>query len=400
MRPITRTLERSGLVSLLIWLAVSALAVPPPVLGQESSPVPAPAISHRGGGWQVVDQRPIEVDGQPVALSPDGQWIAGIGNAGAFCVWEVETLEPACNSQAPHAEADSIAWAPDSSAVAFSHADAIHLFADSDILVFEIAEGELRNLTDAEQGVGGQDAEDPMVADVFPAWSPDGSELAFARLGLGERAVIMRVDREGGDAKRITSAGAAVASHLHWVEGDRIIYAAFFSGTTAGIWEVGLDGSPARNILPGGSSDEVPEPVLADASPDGGFLSVYSARQLAQARTDDLFAVVNVQTGDVQTFDVLLEGGVPEGIGLPPRFSPDGRWLITTAVDDAGTGAALGVWQPGSDGPTIRLPLAQEQVPDLLDTLTGLSWAENDTVLLPTGDGTAWLLILNPDNPA
>ncbi len=50
--------------------------------------------------WVVSDQRVLEVDGTPVALCPNGAWIAGPASDGErFCVWDVETLEPTCDGR-------------------------------------------------------------------------------------------------------------------------------------------------------------------------------------------------------------------------------------------------------------------------------------------------------------
>ena len=55
----------------------------------EASPVASPA----GGGWAVTDMRQIAVDGAPVALSPDGQWLAGTTDDGnAVCAGRVKSL--------------------------------------------------------------------------------------------------------------------------------------------------------------------------------------------------------------------------------------------------------------------------------------------------------------------
>lgn len=90
---------------------------------------------------------PIEVDGFPLAISPDGTRLAGVDADGArFCVWDLATGKAACDGDIPApVEARSVTWAPDSSAVAFSLGSSSRL-VDSDIYVFDVASGTLRNV--------------------------------------------------------------------------------------------------------------------------------------------------------------------------------------------------------------------------------------------------------------
>ncbi len=77
-----------------------------------------------------------------MTLSPDGQWIAGIGPEGdQFCIWNVETLIVDCDDQFQPIHAESITWSPDSTAVAYS-LDLLMRFYDSDVFVYDVKRGE------------------------------------------------------------------------------------------------------------------------------------------------------------------------------------------------------------------------------------------------------------------
>ncbi len=89
-------------------------------------------MSGGGAGWRAAEEREITVEGQPVLLSPDGGWLAGSGPEDSFCVWEVATLDAACDGEGLAIRPETIAWAPDSSAVAFS-LNAVQLLTDSDL---------------------------------------------------------------------------------------------------------------------------------------------------------------------------------------------------------------------------------------------------------------------------
>jgi len=118
-----------------------------PEASPAASPAASPVGSEGGAGWRVADERRLAIDGEPVTLSPDGRWVAGRGPEQEFCVWEIETLDAVCDGQDLAIRPESIAWAPDSSAVAFA-LEAAKFLIDSDIYVFEVADRELNNLTD------------------------------------------------------------------------------------------------------------------------------------------------------------------------------------------------------------------------------------------------------------
>lgn len=91
---------------------------------------------------------PVEVDGFPLSLSPDGSLLAGMGADGRqFCVWDIDRLESRCDGDLPDlVEVRSIAWSPDSTAVAFS-LGVLNRLTDSDLYIFDAVTGTLDNLT-------------------------------------------------------------------------------------------------------------------------------------------------------------------------------------------------------------------------------------------------------------
>src|SRR5690606_15648635 len=101
----------------------------------------------------------------------------------------------------------SISWSPASDALVFAERSAQYL-VDSDIWRFEIATGELTNLTD--DGVGGglpiissEDDTEEFLVDLVPAWSPDGATIAFSRFTFGADdpipTYVMLIDVASGD---------------------------------------------------------------------------------------------------------------------------------------------------------------------------------------------------------
>jgi hypothetical protein len=68
----------------LVMILVASLLMP----GARAQRFPSPA--------------PLDIDGFPLALSPDGASVAGVDAAGGqFCVWNLATLEPTCDGDLP-----------------------------------------------------------------------------------------------------------------------------------------------------------------------------------------------------------------------------------------------------------------------------------------------------------
>lgn len=359
----------------------------------ETTPGASPVAN--GAAWQVTDIRELEVDGWPFSLSPDGQWLAGLGSGSQLCVWAVADLAPNCAAQGMVFQPDSVVWAPDSTAVAFSHLGqgTVQEAAVSDILVFDVADGVLRNLTGTEDGSDQADTGASGAAshiDVYPAWSPDGDELVFARLEPGvEGAAIMRIDRDGGEPELVLADTPLLRGPIHWVEGDRIFYAiAGEADADNGIRVLNPDDGTSQEVLYGGETGEIHKPVLVDVSPDGSWLTVYASSFLGQRENDGLVGVVNTQSGEVRTLAFPMNELSGPNVLDSPRFSPDGQWLVALLVHESGAGTTLGFWQPGSDGPSVRISLEEAYTGYSLPI--GLPW-EEDTILLMGPEGGALL---------
>ncbi|MFC9687629.1 TolB family protein [Kribbella sp. NPDC056951] len=108
--------------------------------------------------------------------------------------------------------------------------------------------------------------------DVEPAYSPDGSKIAFARLSLEPTftAAIYIADADGTDVRRITPY-RHVIEHPKWSpDGRRIIFNIAnpenLDDPLEGIWEVRASGGPARHLLPATKGLHGFKP---DYSPDG-----------------------------------------------------------------------------------------------------------------------------------
>lgn len=378
-----------------------------PGAAQEASPAASPAASPVGDGedgWRVADERRLALVGEPVALSPDGRWVAGRGPEQEFCLWEVATLDATCEGQDLAIRPESIAWAPDSSAVAFS-LEAAKFLIDSDIYVFEVDAGELRNLTDdglERPDLLGDESEEPFLIDDVPAWSPDSQSLVFARTRWdpgGRRGTTMvRIERAGGETDTLFSVDFnlpfAVYFPIQWLEGDRLLYTVLLPDNDDernGLYLSALDGSDDRLLVPGDSASEVPGPWVTDVAPDGAAATLYSVLEFGQFGGDaGVFHLVDLESGELTPLET---GEEPEArIGLPPTLSPDGETLLFTvstggerllAVQDVATGEMAALTDDVEFTGVVGF--------------RGLDWAANDTVLIPFGDASKLLTLERTD---
>ncbi len=286
----------------------------------------------------------IEIDGFPLAISPDGTRLAGVDADGArFCVWDRATGEAPCDGDLPApVEARSVTWAPDGSAVAFSLGSSNRL-VDSDIYLFDVASGMLRNLTDDS----GADSVSflvpqvtPVAIDVFPAWSPDGTSLLFARTMWGDAGApgvtLMTIPREGGEPKTLRGAGRRCAACRRRPDGTGARTAASCSRRAIptrptpsnAIRLIDANGD-VSTLVDGSASGAIPDPVLASISDDGAVASVWSRLDFNEglwAADTPVFFRLDIASGALTPWTDVPGVGLPDGARLlaPPVIGPDG----------------------------------------------------------------------------
>ena len=151
----------------------------------------------------------------------------------------------------------------------------------------------------------------------FPAWSPDGTELAFSSsAGEAGRRNIFVLSISSGELRRVT-ASASLDDHPTWSPSGQEI--AFVSDRT-GVWRLHVtdsDGTkPSREVEGGISGATDYQPAW---SPSGEEIAVVSDR-LGATRV----VSVHLTTGAVTEWS----GGEPWL--EDPAWSPDGRHLVAS----------------------------------------------------------------------
>ena len=366
--------------------------------------------------WRIAELRGIEVDGEISSLSPDGKWIAGIGPENTLCLWDAETLSPQCDDTplriSRQIPLPTMAWAPDSSAVAFDLSALVEA-VDSDVYVFDVATAELANLTDdGYEGSSFDDAPVGTPVDIVPAWSPDGSQLAFVRSSFGDEprsTTIMRIDRSGGDPVEVhrldVAEPFAVWTPMHWLADDTIIYAQTSSDVeepTNGIWRLPLDGgTPVRLKL-----GDVDEPGLVVGAARGDYLSVLSLPLVTQSTDPAMtkFWIAGLDGSTVPVLNVDPATGAPvtpDEIADDPGDVMTLAWPITPVGLSPDGEAGLVAYRDGDelafshvDPSTGDLGPLEFRVPFVPTDPTPPQWAANDVALLRGPPGNALLLTL------
>ena len=161
----------------------------------------------------------------------------------------------------------------------------------------------------------------PLAFDAHPAWSPDGSRIAFESTVEGKRTIwVMQADGQG--LRRLTEVtGAAVETAPAWSpRGDRIAYASDRDGNSE-IYVVGADGTGSRRLTDNPATDGVPS-----WSPDGARIAFVSDR--------DGLPGIWAMAADGSAPARLVPGAADPG--SKPAWAPDGRTIAFASDRDGG----------------------------------------------------------------
>lgn len=240
------------------------------------------------GSTPVNVSRHIELDGLAyLDWSPDGTRLAYrvYGNSGYDIeVLRVDGSAPSRIDLPEYFCVHSLEWSPVGNRLAFSGGDENH-----DVFTVAADGSNLLNLTNSAGSEWGA------------TWSPDGSQIMFARYGLTEDTEygLYYMDADGSNEVLLPMA-ARVGSSMKWSpDGRQIVYTGDCD-TGSGNVEVCVIDADGRN--PVNLTDHPENDWHPDWSPDGSRIAFFSRRD------DDGIFVMNADGSDVS---FLVKGGEP-----------------------------------------------------------------------------------------
>jgi Tol biopolymer transport system component len=213
------------------------------------------------------------------------------------------------------------AWSPDGSRVAF----ASDRTEDFDVYIVHRDGTDLTNLTN-----------NPAALDTSPAWSPDGTRIAFASSPTSEHihedtSGIYVMGADGSALTRVTTdPGDGIVGGFSWSpDGSRIAFARVADGgltyrspegSNYDIYVVNADGTSLANLTDNPAAD-----LLADWSPDGNRIAFESNR-----------------SGDFEIYVMSADGSNQDRVTNDPAedgnasWSPDGTRIAFDSDRDGG----------------------------------------------------------------
>ncbi|HEY3958745.1 MAG TPA: S9 family peptidase [Streptosporangiaceae bacterium] len=319
--------------------------------GQQDAPAgDAGAGPRRAAGLD--DVYALELPAQP-AMSPDGTRVVYVlrtadaeADAEHSSLWQVPAGggDPARLTRGPADTAP--AWSPDGSHVAFLRGGD----APAQVWLLPATAGEPRQLTELPLGAGA------------PRWSPDGARIAFtAPTALGEEAPggDLAAGRLPGQKDRAAAPGALAGPAVI----DRLGYKADGSGLLAGLFShlhvADVATGQVRQVTSGDWHAGQPE-----WSPDGGQLAFAAARgaDWDLALTSAAYVIDATTAGPARAPGAQPRpAGDPSGIVSAVTWEPSGQALLVVA----------GTTQPGHAG-LRRVPLDGGALAGPADLTAGL----------------------------
>jgi Tol biopolymer transport system component len=230
-----------------------------------------------------------------LALPAGALGLSGNGKIAFASNGHIYIVEPATGAETDLGSGVSPAWSPDGTRLAF---------LDFGVTVMN-ADGSGRR----QLHTGGLDRR--------PVWSPDGTRLAFGSGSSGVNGSLIVVDVASGDARVVVPTGVQLDWLPSWSPNGTKL--AFTEGTGVDLAVVGADGSGHRLLIGGSGIDAAPA-----WSPDGTKIAF-----LHSVAGDPSLHVIPTR-GDAEPRRLTDTMSWPSSFYGPPAWSPDGSQVAFT----------------------------------------------------------------------
>ena len=232
------------------------------------------------------------------------------------------------------AEDDEPAWSPDGSTVAFASYSR-GAVAGASIWVLDLAGGDVEEMT-----IGG-------TADHNPAWSPDGAQIAFSSQRITDSWSVTAVDVVTRDMTRLTDDSNNVFDATWSPDGTAV---AFRSGTAIVVKDLTVPLAEGyTTVVEGTGGDAMPNwstPTLVASPPTGAATVTVGDTQGRAGGT----VSVPIETTDVTGLDLI---GVTVTLTYDPSLlTPTDDGVSTTAATLGPVLADAGTWIVEQNVPT------------------------------------------------
>jgi Tol biopolymer transport system component/DNA-binding winged helix-turn-helix (wHTH) protein len=259
------------------------------------------------------------------AWSPDGRWIAFISqsnkDSGIFLVpviggeeREIYRLHGAIDWDTP-----GLSWSPDGHRIIFPDAKTQESAASLYALSLDTHEAE--QLTHPDNSWDG---------DLLPAYSPDGTKIAFVRGADAATRNVYVMDSDGRNPRQLTFHQRQKFG-LTWTSDSKSIVFSCDEGGTAALWRVSIEsGAPER--LPFGT-DNAREPAF---SPTGD--------RLAYTQGASAWNMLRVDLQNPEASPTVISSSMAQDSA--PKWSPDSKLIAYQSVRSG----AQEIWVSEKDG--------------------------------------------------